>query len=408
MTKPRLFGIGPTACAILLTVAACKDDDATPATCTQDGVEHALGASFASSDGCNTCTCGEGGVVSCTARACVDTCTVGGVVHQIGDSFPSEDGCNTCTCGDGGAITCTEAACPPVTCTYDGASHAVGDTFPSDDGCNQCTCTADGTVACTDRACVDTCTYDRQTWAVGDTFPAIDGCNTCTCMEGGQLACTEKVCQCDIDAEWWRHYVAESPEECQVVRFACLEPTLRFDNDCGCGCEQPAECEREIECYLPECANADVLRQNCPYSIVDTTRDCSDEVPCAPDAGPCVPPDEPFGCGMCTNPTEEETCAGDGDCAVGTICQPLHCACQGQLTCQPGCTGDGDCAEGEACGASGRCAARTCGGDGDCPADFRCDGVCVRRGCSTDAECSAACVRNRCFSEAGECRLPVP
>ena len=33
-----------------------------------------------------------------------------------------------------------------------------------------------------------------------------------------------------------REYVANSPEECAVVRFFCAEGTAFF-NDCGCGCE---------------------------------------------------------------------------------------------------------------------------------------------------------------------------
>ena len=170
-----------------------------------------------------------------------------------------------------------------------------------------------------------------------------------------------------------------------------------------------AECAREIECYYPECTDRDVLAQNCPYSIIDTTRDCSDDVACPPDTGFCTAPGTERGCGICNNPPEEATCVDDRGCAAGSICEPLRCACQGQHVCVPGCASDAECDEGEACGANGRCAARACGGDDDCPADFRCDGGgCLRRACGGDDECSAACVGGRCFSEPGECTLPVP
>ena len=34
--------------------------------------------------------------------------------RQVGETFPSADGCNTCTCGVGGAVGCTKRACPPA------------------------------------------------------------------------------------------------------------------------------------------------------------------------------------------------------------------------------------------------------------------------------------------------------
>ncbi|MBS2019743.1 MAG: hypothetical protein JST00_43170 [Deltaproteobacteria bacterium] len=40
-------------------------------TCNYNGSTYAEGASFPSTDGCNTCTCGTNGAVGCTKRACV-------------------------------------------------------------------------------------------------------------------------------------------------------------------------------------------------------------------------------------------------------------------------------------------------------------------------------------------------
>ncbi|HQY64530.1 MAG: hypothetical protein IPF92_07140 [Myxococcales bacterium] len=57
-------------------------------------------------------------VARCEAGACVlgapRGCTYGGAQHAVGDSFPSTDGCNTCTCGESGAVGCTKRACAPT------------------------------------------------------------------------------------------------------------------------------------------------------------------------------------------------------------------------------------------------------------------------------------------------------
>ena len=52
--------------AVKLTITS-----ATAATCSYDGTTYTEGASFASSDGCNTCSCLSSGGVGCTKRACM-------------------------------------------------------------------------------------------------------------------------------------------------------------------------------------------------------------------------------------------------------------------------------------------------------------------------------------------------
>lgn len=42
-----------------------------PTTCDYDGQSYQQGDQFASTDGCNTCSCGAEGAVGCTKRACV-------------------------------------------------------------------------------------------------------------------------------------------------------------------------------------------------------------------------------------------------------------------------------------------------------------------------------------------------
>ena len=39
------------------------------------------------------------------------TCNYNGTPYDAGDSFPADDGCNTCFCGDNGVIGCTKIAC---------------------------------------------------------------------------------------------------------------------------------------------------------------------------------------------------------------------------------------------------------------------------------------------------------
>jgi len=42
-----------------------------PGTCNYDGVVYDVGDSFAANDGCNACSCVEGGIVACTLKACI-------------------------------------------------------------------------------------------------------------------------------------------------------------------------------------------------------------------------------------------------------------------------------------------------------------------------------------------------
>ncbi|RLB62452.1 MAG: hypothetical protein DRI90_09045 [Deltaproteobacteria bacterium] len=120
-----------------------------------------------------------------------DGCQVGDQTYAVGESFQDADGCNTCTCQDGGAVACTEMACLDG-CTYDGQNYDAGDSFPASDGCNSCSCESDGSVACTTMACANTCTYDGQVYNPGDEFEPIGGStcgDMCSCLEDGTVDC---------------------------------------------------------------------------------------------------------------------------------------------------------------------------------------------------------------------------
>lgn len=87
---------------------ACTETDCAP-MCEYNGQYYAPGESW-KPDACNTCYCDQNGQSACTGAYCPPECTYAGTTYQVGESFPALDGCNTCTCTDGG-IVCTKVAC---------------------------------------------------------------------------------------------------------------------------------------------------------------------------------------------------------------------------------------------------------------------------------------------------------
>lgn len=187
-------------------------------------------------------------------------CEVDGELYEPGDSFPASDGCNTCSCMSDGSVACTEMFCG---CSYDGELYAPGDSFPSTDGCNTCSCMNDGGVACTEMACG--CSYAGAFYQYGETFWADDGCNKCTCMAGG-VACTKMWCECSGD-EWFRDYKG-TPDTCPLIKFYCPANTTYFANDCGCGCQQSADCPEWFNCMPPAPCDPAQIEEDCPYSVI--------------------------------------------------------------------------------------------------------------------------------------------
>jgi hypothetical protein len=271
MTAPRFasFARCLLAAAALFpaALAGCGSDVTGEDQCTVDGVDYDVGESFPAPDGCNTCTCQEGGQAACTLMGCIDGCEVDGVMHAPGDTFPA--GCNTCTCMEDGNVACTDMAC---TCEYQGQTYSQGESFPAGDGCNTCTCDPEGSgeAMCTLMACPG-CVYAGEGHVPGETFPALDGCNTCTCQPDGTVSCTEIACPCDPAAEWWREYMSQDAQECLLLDFGCPPNTVRFDNQCGCGCEQDATCPQYLDCMPPAQCTPEQIQEftdQCPYSQV--------------------------------------------------------------------------------------------------------------------------------------------
>jgi hypothetical protein len=55
--------------------------------------------------------CNDSGECTIAEPVCDASCTYDGQVYPVGASFPSTDGCNTCTCSADGTVGCTDKAC---------------------------------------------------------------------------------------------------------------------------------------------------------------------------------------------------------------------------------------------------------------------------------------------------------
>jgi hypothetical protein len=257
----------PSILSLFVLAVACGGSTAAGGSadvCEQDGKTYEIGETFARE--CHTCQCTRAGI-DCTDQPCVTPCTYQGKQYAPGQSFPAGDGCNNCFCSGDGSVGCTLMDCSSALCFYAGQTYSPGQTFPATDGCNHCACQSDGSVVCTEKDCAAICVYGGKTYTPEDgVFPSLDGCNTCQCTNEGFVSCTELACSCNPAAEWWREYVATSPQDCMVIDYACPENTIAFSNACGCGCEQSQQCPQFFDCMPPASCNEAELKKKCPYS----------------------------------------------------------------------------------------------------------------------------------------------
>jgi len=248
--------------------------------CLYEGERHKDGASFAASDGCNTCSC-DNGAVGCTLIGCGGQCFYEGKYYQSGDSFPAADGCNTCGCSADGSVGCTEIgcnscdniaknyaaaiddarACDPqqanqcskligesLTCGCEvavnaenakaiGAAQAAQEQYAAlicygDVACGACLppssfyCSADGRCETVRGAGADAaCKVNGVTYQSGSSgIPDPGSCNKCQCVDG-QLICTEIYCpvECPPNSVFSTQCAHCGPADgCEVVEHACL------------------------------------------------------------------------------------------------------------------------------------------------------------------------------------------
>lgn len=129
-------------------------------------------------------------LAACSANVTVfDECRVGDVSYGVGDTFPAEDGCNSCTCMEGGDVVCTALAC---TCQGE-----YPDCAPPPDGCSlDYVCDASGAWSC--QVTCDECGPPPPI----SCEPLPPGCYYTgpTCVDGS-WSCGDVICEsgCDPD-----------------------------------------------------------------------------------------------------------------------------------------------------------------------------------------------------------------
>lgn len=203
----------------------------------------------------------------------------GGSVGDDGVGGTSQDGASGGSGnapGAGGSQPATGGASgvggePPVCC---GATAVCDDErdlqVDSQNGCPIAQTCYSRTVCCSTVWCMEAQAYCEAIPLCFDGEVQVD-----TCPEGEfcvkRAACNNLVtCQqnealCDRDAQPFRKYLGQR-SECVDLEFSCPEHTRRFNDVCGCGCEQPENCPLSVSCLPsgevhPLC-NAD----ECPYT----------------------------------------------------------------------------------------------------------------------------------------------
>ncbi len=96
--------------------------DAGSVDCSMVGCAAPPLCSTGCTEQCGCCPCSEGdtmGAYVCKGGCWAEDadggnpegCNHNGVFYPVGASFPAGDGCNSCTCTEGGLVACTEMAC---------------------------------------------------------------------------------------------------------------------------------------------------------------------------------------------------------------------------------------------------------------------------------------------------------
>ena len=169
---------------------------------------------------------------------------------------------------------CNLLACPSGhTLVLNGTCPAGSECYVYQSCCQQVTC-ARPVVTCDAIPVCDA--GDRQ--ISGECPPSVQCysrtlCGTtinCVSESGAGGAGGAGGASCDPAVEYNRKYVTTRPATCALIDYACPASTLMFQNECGCGCEQPASCPEWVDCAPrvdmrppdPLCADSGA----CPYT----------------------------------------------------------------------------------------------------------------------------------------------
>ena len=232
MTVMRQRVVSLMGAAMLALVFGCQSSgggDDEP-VCEDGGQTYAVGENWGCSDGCNSCSCLEGGSVASTDLACIGECTpeecgpAPGMPNDLCEDGETTAGPGDCERQDDGSCGWTIVECPEPT-----------------DPCDDLDC----------QPCVDgQCLGEDEICEPGEWFDAADGCNSCECPESGIIAeasCTEMACiqECGSQADCADNQFCDFPyDACGIwanttMAGTCMErPEMCDEGGVGaCGCD---------------------------------------------------------------------------------------------------------------------------------------------------------------------------
>ncbi|GEM_PF-537613 len=206
------------------TITTCKD---------VDGKEYKVGETFPAADGCNTCTCGKDGSISCTEKACSKVC---GGNSPTPNKCAADEYCNypiSAICGFADATgICTKKGGPNCPAIYKPVCGCDNKTYSS-----PCHASASGMSVQYEGECktAGTCKGpDGKTYKAGDSFPAGDGCNTCGCRKDGSVVCTQIACTKNCTAPDGRVYKDGTTFQQGCSRGKCSNGKIAWSADTSC------------------------------------------------------------------------------------------------------------------------------------------------------------------------------
>ena len=169
-----------------------------------------------------------------------------------------------------------------------------------------------------------------------------------------------------------------------------------LDQCMGCqNCPCIGHCRSEVPCAADgDCPAGTVCASEAGACGLHCVPGCHDDSQCRPDQA-CPPPpacDQPCGC---DHSTCVAACSTRADCGSGQTCAPVDPAtCDGARRCVGGCLSDEECGPGAACARAdcGPCCVGTCQPITTCAGDGTCGQGEVCEGCSgLDARCLPGC-----------------